>query len=115
MKITLKGDKELQRLLKKAQKKYPDTVSKLIKNNAEKGRNLSQTYAPRDTGFLIESHSTRFPSKLDGEIISGAGYSGYVNYGTRYQGANPFFTKMWDVTKEELKKDFKDTLRGLYE
>lgn len=46
--------------------------------------------APVDTGFLQASVSSRFDGR-QGVVTVGAEYGAYVNYGTRYQAAQPFF------------------------
>lgn len=51
--------------------------------------------APVDTGFLRASVSSRFDGSR-GVVTVGAEYGAYVNYGTRYQGANPFFDRAVD-------------------
>lgn len=46
--------------------------------------------APVDTGFLQASVSSRFDGQV-GVVTVGAEYGAYVNYGTRFQSAQPFF------------------------
>ncbi|WP_243343556.1 HK97-gp10 family putative phage morphogenesis protein [Anaerococcus sp. AGMB09787] len=114
MKLSLKGDKELIRALKKAEKRNPEVTSKVIKNVCERGKEASVSKAPHKTGFLKSMHNTRYPSKLHGQIISGAGYSGYVNYGTRFQSAQPFFTNAFRETKEDLRSNLKKILNDSF-
>ena len=106
----LTGDKELISLLRRAAKKYPDETEKVIKNNAEKGKDLSASKAPVDTHFLRSSQNTAHPNKLEAHIKSEASYSGYVNFGTRFMEGRPFFTDMWEVTQKKVKED----LRGVF-
>lgn len=113
--IVLENDKEFIKLLKKASKKFPETTSKVIKNNTEKGKELAASRAPVDTSFLKQNISSGYPNKLTGLIVSGALYSGYVNFGTRFMTAQPYFTDMWDETMDQTKKDLKEVLRGMYD
>lgn len=115
MKVTLQGDKELQRIFKKASRKFPQETQKAIKNQTEKGKELSAKTTPYDTGFLRGSQMTKYPSAFEGWIVSSAGYSGYVNFGTRFNYAQPWFTQMWIETERKAKEELKKVLRGSFE
>jgi HK97 gp10 family phage protein len=51
----------------------------------------AQGSAPVDTGELRDDISIVDSSDTSITITSGAGYSGFVEYGTRYMSAQPFF------------------------
>lgn len=50
------------------------------------------TTAPRVTGHLAGSNSVVPIGPTEYEVQNTAEYAAYVNFGTRYQRANPFFT-----------------------
>lgn len=61
--------------------------------------------APEDTGFLkahIGQTVPAMPDNLHGEIRSLAPYSGYVNYGTSRQSAQPFWTVAGLLTRQKF-------------
>ena len=49
-----------------------------------------RTESPVDTGFMRDHVTPRMLGEQDGEVHVEAPYSGFVNYGTRHQAANPF-------------------------
>lgn len=112
MTISLAGDKELMTVLQKAQNQAPTATKKVLHNIGMRAKANAQAMAPWDTGFLHDH--IRMRSNGNGIIIqSQAGYSGFVNYGTRYQSAQPYFS--WMVTDMEawLKSALDDVARGL--
>lgn len=111
--VTLTGDKEFIRALKKALKKAPRVTAKVIKNGAEFGKNEIQKDAPYDTGYMKQNVITQYPKLNVALIVSKASYSAYVNYGTRFMSARPFFTDGWEVTQKKLINDFKDVMKGI--
>lgn len=116
MKMTLKNDKELARLLKKATKKSKEITNAVIKNNIEEGKELAISLAPEDTSFLKDNIVAKhIPNEIEGIIHSQASYSGYVNYGTRFMDARPFFTDAWAETQTKVINDLKDVIGGAYD
>lgn len=113
--ITLKGDKEFVKALKKAMQKAPELTRKVMKNGAEFGKNVMQTNAPYDTRFLKDNIVTQYPSLNVALIVSQAMYSGYVNFGTRFMTARPYFTDGWTETQKKLIQDFNNVIKGAFE
>lgn len=109
--IDWSGLKEMQvysRIMPKRLEKEADAVTK---NVGEEGRMRAKKYAPVDTWFMHDNIFT-FHKFLYSEVHSTATYSGYVNFGTRYQDAQPFFSKMFDEMEKIYKKDLADVLSG---
>ena len=63
-----------------------------VKRTADKVATTMRRLAPEDTGHLKGSIETVSVSRAKtAEVRVGAYYAGYVNYGTRYMAAQPFF------------------------
>lgn len=110
--IDLSGDKELMAVLQKAQSQAPVATRKVLHNVGMRARANARAMAPWDTGFLHDHINMR--STGDNITIrSQAGYSGFVNYGTRYQSAQPYFSWMVTDMQTWLKSALVDVARGL--
>ena len=87
-------------------------VQNAVKLNVAEMQKSAEFYAPVDTGNLKrEIDVVLDTSLLAGKIVSRAEYSGYVEYGTRFQSAQPF---MYPAFKEQVKL-FKKDLKRLVE
>lgn len=109
--IDWSGLKEMQaytRIMPKRLEKEADAVTK---NVGEEGRMRAKKYAPVDTWFMHDNIFT-FHKLLYSEVHSTATYSGYVNFGTRYQPAQPFFSQMFDEMQKIFKDDMYDVMTG---
>ncbi|WP_170275137.1 HK97-gp10 family putative phage morphogenesis protein [Lactococcus lactis] len=83
-----------------------DDVKYVVKsNNANMNKNM-QDLAPVDTGNMKRSITSEF---TDGGFTGTTGphtdYDGYVEYGTRFQAAQPFVKPAFDVQKKVFKND----------
>lgn len=95
-----------------------DDVNEVLKNLAVEGAKLAKENAERvmNKGYWagnlwreIESAKNR---DLEYSITSNAGYSGFLEYGTRYMEAEPFMWPMYLRIQKELVKDLKELLEG---
>lgn len=59
----------------------------------------AQAYAPVDTGLLRASIRTRKIGPCHWQVIVGVDYGAYVEYGTRYQAAQPFLNRALDAIR----------------
>lgn len=112
--IELLGSKAMMKALEEGARRFPQETKIIVKNNAEKGKEIAQRTAPKKTGYLRENIVTKYPRAFEGWIISGAMYSGYVNYGTRFQAAQPYFTNMWDIVVSNLERELKALGRRVF-
>lgn len=116
MEIKFEGFEELQRKLEKAANKVPKSAEHVLHNVGEKTKVKMQELAPVDTWYLHD-HIFHNPSPLASEIHSAAAYSGYVNKGTRYMMAQPFFEYGLTYAVEKmdglLEEVLNETLRGV--
>jgi HK97 gp10 family phage protein len=81
-------------------------VNKFIRALAFMGEAESKRRAPVDSGFLRAS--IRATQKRAGEwwITVGAAYAVFVEFGTRYARAQPFFTPMVKFLEKEAERLF---------
>ncbi|AUG50489.1 TPA: HK97 gp10 family phage protein [Streptococcus pyogenes] len=96
----------------------PGNIDRLIdaavKNHAEKVKTEAMRIAPYDTGFLHDNIYTYYPGKACAEIISNAGYSGFLEYGTRKMHAQPFLRPAVETIMPELEKDYRSVIRRAF-
>ena len=113
IKITSDGEKIL--------KKFNNTttvekdVSKLIKDTLYNIEKDAKQQCPVDTGRLRGSITTNIISTYSGEVGNNVEYAGWVEYGTRYQSAQPYFEpaveKNEDKFNEELDKIIEELIK----
>ena len=90
-------------------------VSKLIKNTLHNIERDAKKSGPVDTGRLRGSITTNIISTYSGEVETNVEYAKYVEYGTRYQSAQPYFEpaveKNEDKFNEELDKIIEELIK----
>ncbi|HFU4136879.1 TPA: HK97-gp10 family putative phage morphogenesis protein [Streptococcus suis] len=115
MKIDWQGVEELTMVIKGAGSKVREQSGKAVKNNAELVQRFAKVYAPHDTGFLETQIKTSYPEALEAHIDAEAAYSGYQEYGTRFQPGKPFMRPALKVVEPKFKKDMTDVMKGAFE
>lgn len=104
--IEIKG---LEPLIAKLEKgvNFKEAQEVVKMNGAELHKN-AQRLAPVDSGFLKRSIViTISDGGLKAEVKPTAHYSAYVNFGTRFQAAQPFMTNSYKVQREKFLSDLK--------
>lgn len=77
-----------------------EAAKKVVKSNTAELVNQMQRQAPVDTGFLRRSVTMAIMSGgLVGMVTPTAEYAPYVNYGTRFQAAQPFISNAFNYQK----------------
>lgn len=113
MKLEIKITSDAEKLLRKFNN--TDTVekdvSKLVKDTLYNIEKDAKQKCPVDTGRLRGSITTNIISAYSGEVGTNVEYAEYVEYGTRYQSAQPYFEPA--VEKNEDK--FNDALDEIIE
>ena len=109
-----KGDKAFLRRIEQMQKKSPIKAWAAIRNGVEAGVNHGKSIAPVApvNGGNLKANISRRYQQPTAYMISGASYSGFVNFGTRFQNANPYFDRMMEFTKSAILKDFRGVLKA---
>lgn len=121
----LEGFEELNKTIQKAIIESPKATEKMIHNVGEKdGKARAVEYAPKPSGGAygpnpyatgyLKDHIEGIPGSLSYTIKSTAAYSGYINSGTRYMAAQPFFTDMWDGLTENIQPKMEEVAEGLW-
>ena len=114
-KIDRHGDEQLTMLIKGAGPKVLEQSGKVVKNNAELFQRFAKGYAPHDTGFLKSQIKTSYPEALEAHIDAEAAYSGYQEYGTRFQTGKPFMRPALKVVEPKFKQDMTNVMKGAFE
>lgn len=81
--ITIKGLKELQRKLKNIPKSVSKEVDGAMALAANDYRNRAVNDAPVDEGILKNAITVERHKELDYEVVSGASWSAYIEFGTK--------------------------------
>ena len=114
-KIDWHGDEQLTMLIRGAGPKVLEQSGKVVKNNAELFQRFAKGYAPQDTGFLKSQIKTSYPEALEAHIDAEAAYSGYQEYGARFQAGKPFMRPALKVVEPKFKQDMTDVMKGAFE
>jgi len=87
-------------------------LSGALKKAAKTAVNNAKRNAPVDTGKLRDNigYDTD-PMQKRVEVFSNAEYSGYVEFGTRFQNAQPYFTPAVRLAVRNLKKDLERLIK----
>ena len=96
-------------------KNIENEVSSLVKNTLYGIETDAKRNCPVDTGRLRGSITTNIISTYSGEVGTNVEYAGWVEYGTRYQSAQPYFEpaveKNEDKFNEELDKIIEELIK----
>lgn len=114
-KIDWHGDEQLTMLIKGAGPKVLEQSGKVVKNNTERLKASAKAKAPVDTGFLKNHITSSYPDRLEGRVKSEAAYSGYQEYGTRFQTGKPFMRPALKTVEPKFKQDMTDVMKGVFE
>ena len=112
--LKLEGDLALMIALEKSNREIRSTAWKALKNNTENGMKQAKKYAPVDTGFLknnIVAITSDWPN-MTTKIHSQSAYSGFQEFGTRYQSGTPFMRPALMFIYPQFRKDMLDVMRG---
>ena len=110
--VELKGDLELLAVLDKSNSQIRNAIMKALRNNTEKTMQQAKKNAPVDTGFLKNNIVTRYED-MSGIVHSQSGYSGFQEYGTRYQLGTPFMRPALKFIYPQFRKDMLDAMKGV--
>ena len=115
MSVEWHGAERLTMAIRGASQKAMEQSSQVIRNNTERLKASAQSKAPVDTGFLKSHITSSYPDRLEGHVKSEAAYSGYQEYGTRFQTGKPFMRPALKDVEPQFKKDMTDVLKGVFE
>uniref|UniRef100_UPI00352A1F46 HK97-gp10 family putative phage morphogenesis protein n=1 Tax=Aerococcus urinaeequi TaxID=51665 RepID=UPI00352A1F46 len=110
--IELKGDLELLAVFNKSNSQIRNATMRALKNNTEKTMQQAKKNAPVDTGFLKNNIVSRYEG-MSGIVHSQSAYSGFQEFGTRYQSGTPFMRPALMFIYPQFRKDMLDVMRGV--
>lgn len=105
MEIKISSDAE--KILRKFNKTetVEKDVSKLVKDTLYNIERDAKKKCPVDTGRLRGSITTNIISTYSGEVGTNVEYAEYVEYGTRYQNAKPYFEPAVEKNEEKFDEE----------
>ena len=95
---------------------HPNAVKQsleVLKNNGERGKAVAKRKAPVDTSFL-KNHITTTYQGMEAHIHAEASYSGYQEYGTRFQPGTPFMRPMIQEIQPLFQEDMTNVMKGVF-
>ena len=113
--LKLEGDLALMIALEKSNREIRSAAWKALKNNTENGMQQAKKHAPVDTGFLknnIVAITSDWPN-MTTKIHSQSAYSGFQEFGTRYQSGTPFMRPALMFIYPQFRKDMLDVMKGV--
>lgn len=111
--IEWEGLDEMTQALQKAIAQSPRIAEAILKNHTEKVMRNAKALAPVDTDFMRSGIYTEYSEK-NGYIISPAGYSGFVEFGTRKMYAQPFMKPGLEQQIPFFKDDLAKAMKGAF-
>ena len=84
-------------------------ANELIARAANNHASIARQLAPVDTGYLRDHIAVKVEGGVY-EVISGAEYSTYVEFGTTYSEAQPFFYPAFGSALRQLREEAKDVV-----
>ena len=115
MSVEWHGAERLTMAIRGASQKAMEQSSQVIRNNTERLKASAKAKAPVDTGFLKNHITSSYPNSLEGHVKSEAAYSGYQEYGTRFQTGTPHIRPALREIEPQFKKDMTDVMKGVFE
>lgn len=115
MSVEWHGAERLTMAIRGSSRKVMGQSSQVIRNNTERLKASAKEKAPVDTGFLKNHITSSYPNSLEGHVKSEAAYSGYQEYGTRFQTGTPHIRPALREIEPQFKKDMTDVLKGAFE
>lgn len=115
MSVEWHGAERLTMAISDSSRKVMEQSSQVIRNNTEKLKASAKAKAPVDTGFLKNHITSSYPNQLEGRVKSEAAYSGYQEYGTRFQTGTPHIRPALREIEPQFKQDMNDVLKGAFE
>ena len=113
MSVKWQGMEKLTATISNAQPKAVEQSLQVLKNNGEKGKRIAKQLAPKKTEFLKDHITTSYPG-MEAHIHAEAGYSGYQEYGTRFQSGTPFMRPAVEEIQPQFQKDMTDVMKGAF-
>lgn len=117
MKLEIKISSDAEKILREFNKTetVEKDVSKLIKNTLHNIEKDAKRSCPVDTGRLRGSITTNIISTYSGEVGTNVEYAEYVEYGTRYQSAQPYFEPAVETNEDKFNDALDEIIERLLE
>ena len=108
--LTLKGDKELQKMLERCKSK--EKIKACVMKSGATLQEYAQGNAPVDTGTLKRSIGLSMKDGgMTAEVKPSAEYAPYVELGTRFMGAQPYLRPALEKAGAEFKGNLEKVVR----
>jgi HK97 gp10 family phage protein len=102
------GAAELKNWITKIGTVFTKIESDVMQQIVTEGVQYMQAKAPVDTGYMRAHISGHVTGGGNAVITSEAYYSGFVNFGTRFMSAQPFFSDGIDYINDRIRRIMED-------
>lgn len=111
--IKWEGINELNDVFKTAKKQIGSEADKILKSNNKRMASRIRSAAPYDTGFLLANIAEQYNGN-QAYVVSGAPYSGFVEFGTSKMAAQPYMRLgLWEQAPI-FEKELLEAMEGLF-
>lgn len=108
----MKGLNKFLRQVKNKPKQLEQQVDQELSRSSLRVERKAKMLAPWDTGWMSNNIYSDKEGKLRFRVVSPANYSIYVELGTRYQAAQPFFFVALEDEYPKLMKNLSKIVKG---
>ena len=108
----MKGLNKFLRQVKKKPKQLETQIDQELGRSSLRVERNAKTIAPWDTGWMSNNIYSDKEGLLRYRVVSPAHYSIYVEMGTRYQAAQPFFFVALEDEFPKLMKNLNKIVKG---
>ena len=110
------GLEKLTSTIYNAHPKAVEQSIQVVKNKGEKGKKVARSLAPvrKKNGGFLRDHINVTYHGMEAHIYSGASYSGYQEYGTRFMSGKAYMRPMLEQILPEFQKDMTDVMKGVF-
>lgn len=99
--VTVEGEDALIEATAALGAPFLEKISAAMESIGQEGKDLMDSLTPVATGYLKSRNSLEIED-MTITLGNDASYAGFVNYGTRFQSAQPFFEPATEYITQEL-------------
>lgn len=108
--VTFSGVEELENAIADLATRVPGRIEEEMKSIGDGAKNFMDAHTPVKTGKLKSGNQVEV-TRLEMTVSNNVEYAPYVNYGTRYMSAHPFFEPTLEYIMRQLGHDLERALQ----
>jgi HK97 gp10 family phage protein len=108
--VEIEGADEIVSKLQNISDSLTRNIGAALREGAQLIVDSAQANAPVDTGFLRDSIQVAEESDTSVTVVAEAEYAAFVEYGTRFMSAQPFFEPAIEEAKQQIQQLLRDAI-----